>query len=109
VQVRRDRGLDPPDWYMERPELERGHEFFLEAFWQLSTCRQVGLGVGPIPWTACYQYGLAHNLDCDMLVVFPRIMMRMDEAYLDWSAREMERKSKAKVPPGNKTVEKGRK
>ena len=53
------------------------------------------MGLGPIPWMACYQYGLAHRLDDDMLTVFPRIIMRMDEAYLDWTAREMERKSGA--------------
>lgn len=100
--------MDPPDWYLERPELERGLDFVFEAFWHLSTCRAIGMGPGPIPWTACYQYGLAHELDRDMLMVFPRIIMRMDQAYLDWAAREMERKSKAKSTPGNKTVEKGR-
>lgn len=67
--------------------------------------------LGPIPWTAAYQYGLAHGLDRDMLIVFPRIIARMDEAFLDWTAREMERKSKAKTPPaqsGPRTVERKR-
>lgn len=108
MQVRRDRKLDPPEWYLDRPELERGLNFVFEAFWDLNTCRDVGMGVGPIPWTASYQYGLAHGLDRDMLLVFPRIIMRMDQAYLDWTAQEMERKSKAKpTKPGTKTVEKG--
>jgi len=87
---------------MERPELEPGLEFFIDAFWQLNSCRAIGMAAGPIPWTAAYQYGLAHGLDRDMLIVFPRVISEMDAKFLDWSAREMERKSKAKSPPATK-------
>ncbi len=38
-------------------------EFFLVACTHLLTCRQVGMAMGPVPWTAVYQYCVAVGYD----------------------------------------------
>ena len=36
---------------------------FIRAWHDLGTCRQVGMGVGPIPWTAVMQWAQIEGLD----------------------------------------------
>lgn len=35
-----------------------GLELYLNAFWDLNSCRQIGMDVGPIPWTAIQKYAI---------------------------------------------------
>lgn len=44
-------GLDLPD-ELEPPEILEGLSGWLEDFWRLSTERQIGMGIGPIPASA---------------------------------------------------------
>jgi hypothetical protein len=57
-----------------------------EAFRDLSTDREIGMGRGPIPWSAIHLYGERYGLvkdDFDRLV---RIIRAMDGAYLSYFA-----------------------
>lgn len=45
-----------PDKIREAPELRIGLELFLTAFFDLSSSRQVGMGIGGIPWAAVQDY-----------------------------------------------------
>lgn len=56
----------------------------MEAFNDLSTCRDFGNGIGPIPWDKIVSYGLHVGLDEYMLPVFKVIMRKLDDAYRDW-------------------------
>ncbi len=76
------RGL--PDWYNKQPELVRGDEFYIRAFWELSTCRQFGQSFGPIPWHRILQYGLHKRLDRGMIDVLEVVVRELDEEYLRW-------------------------
>lgn len=79
-------GLPLPEKIANAPELLPGLEPYFEAFSRLSTCRQIGMGVGPIPWTAIVQYAALQELDqwhADMLIW---CIEAMDAAYLNWSA-----------------------
>ncbi len=54
--------------------------WIMEAFRDLATCRPVGFGVAPIPWTAIHEYALAHGVsDEDRFV---RLIRAMDDAIL---------------------------
>lgn len=77
-------------WYFEeRPEPDITDEFFLGAFWQLGTCRSIGMGPGPIPWTAIKDYALHHRLEPDVTQAFIQIITALDGRYLKWVADEM--------------------
>lgn len=63
-------------------------EFYVEAFKELTTCRPVSLGQGPIPFTAIADYHTIYNVALD-LEDFLYVIRRMDLAYL-----KLESKSK---------------
>lgn len=88
-----------PDWYLEEPYLLPGESFYMEAFWELSTCRSFGNGVGPIPWTAIVQYGYTSELESDTLEIFVAVIRAMDAEYVKWQSAEAERQRKAAEPP----------
>lgn len=45
-----------PERILNKPQLHKGLTLFLEAFYELSSDRQTGLGVGYIPFTAIKSY-----------------------------------------------------
>ena len=56
--------------------------FYLRAFSELSTCRQVGFDAGPIPWRDVVAYADRAGLDDDNERSFVAILRELDEAYL---------------------------
>jgi len=87
-----------PDWYNDRPPFEIGDLFYLEAFMRLQTCRQIGMSLGPIPWTAVHAYGVAAGLDALMLLVFEKVIAEMDSAFLEWCENERPKAEPATLP-----------
>ena len=81
------KGRAAPSWYYERPESEAGDDFYIAAFWELSTERAFGMSLGPIPWSVIVEYGMVHGLDDDVLAVFVQVIRQMDGAYLEHHAR----------------------
>jgi hypothetical protein len=71
-----------PDWWHKKPPEVRGDEFYLRAFWELSSCRQFGFSVGPIPWHIIVEYGDRKGLDRGMMEVFEYVIRELDEVYL---------------------------
>lgn len=62
------------------------------AFWELSSCRQLGQGlVGPIPWTAIRLYmdtvGLTDVGECDY---FTYLVVAMDAKYREVMTKRIE-------------------
>lgn len=56
-------------------------EFYFDAFQDLSTCRSIGMGPGPIPFTAIVQYSTLYEIeDRDDFIYLIRIM---DNAFLE--------------------------
>lgn len=68
-----------------------GDEFYMKAFWDLSTERQLGMGVGPIPWSRIFQYGNFYQLDEDLLDPFIQIIREMDNGYLEFQQDKKEK------------------
>lgn len=91
AQAIRD-GFPLPDRIKNAPELLPGLEMYLTAFNRLSTCRQIGMACGPIPYTAIGVYADQQGFDeehTDMLYFF---MESLDLAFLNWSAKKNETK-----------------
>lgn len=68
-----------PDAIQNAPDLYLGNEVWYAAFLDLNSCRDLGFGVGPIPWTAIADYASAWELDIDDLEFF---IHEMDRVYL---------------------------
>lgn len=72
----------------------RGGDFYLHAFWELSTCRNFGYAIGPIPWHRIVQYGSRKGLDDAMMGIFEHVIRELDEAYLEWQRTEQKQRTK---------------
>lgn len=62
-----------------------GFEFYIEAYNELSTCRNSGLGLTPIPFTAIVEYAKIYNIDDDD---FHYIIRRMDNCLIDIDSKK---------------------
>lgn len=70
----------------------RGDVFYLRAFWELSSERQFGHAIGPIPWSKIIFYGERRNLDDAMMDVFEHVLRELDETYLKWQRDQQARR-----------------
>lgn len=69
---------------------------YYEAFTELSTCRQVGMGTGPIPWTAIDRYGTRHGFAGEGFEYLVRMVRALDDAFLAYSRkRDKEERERA--------------
>jgi len=67
----------------------------MRAFWELSTERQFGQIIGPIPNSKVVQYGYRHGLNPGMIAVLETVIRELDEKWLGWQ-REEQRQRNAK-------------
>jgi len=72
-----------PQWFLDEPHLYPGDVFYLKAFFDLSTCRQSGMGLGPIPWHIIVQYAKFYQLEEDVTEAFIDVIREMDTAFLE--------------------------
>jgi hypothetical protein len=76
----------------------RGDEFYMRAFWELSSTRSFGMAVGPIPWHRIVQYGDRAGLDGEMMRIFEYVMRGLDEDYLT-SMRDRQKRQTEQTRP----------
>jgi len=98
VQVMEERGRSVPAWFNEEPALLPGDEFYMDSFWELSTCREVGMGMGPIPWDKIIMYSSYFQLEPDIRNVFVLTIRAMDTVYLKWHDDKREADKSNKKP-----------
>lgn len=84
AQMERD-GVKPVGRIAEKPKLPTGLQLYYEAFFDLDTERNHGMGLASIPWSAIVHYGQYYELDIDELLYFVRVV---DNAHLARLARE---------------------
>ena len=92
------KGAPLPSWYTEEPELHQADLFYLSAFWELSSCRNFGWVIGPIPWTALNDYADFSGLDSGMRKVFVAVIRELDEIYLSWQRDNVKKTAEAEKP-----------
>lgn len=76
------------------PELRMGLELFYGAFWDLSTCRPIGMSEGPISWLSIDAYATARGLDAEQRDDLQFFVRTMDRAYLEHIGKRREKESK---------------
>ena len=73
-----------------------GYEWLYEAFVRLTTCRQIGMSQGPIPWTAIDQYATAEGLGEDDRFMLVAVVTHMDGVFLEHVHQQQKAQSKAR-------------
>lgn len=93
-----------PQAIANAPELELGLDLFYLAFMDLTTCRSMGFGEGPIPWSAvrdyCDELGLEGEQRDDMFIH----IRLMDTAYLNHRASKVKKEAPKKDGAPAKTT-----
>ena len=77
---------------------------YLEAFYELGTCRVSGLAEGPIPFTAMVEYFKIYRIG--NFEEFKYLIRRMDNTYLEIQSKKAEKNSKAGAKSGTKHTSK---
>lgn len=65
-----------------------GLEFYFTAFLELTSCRTIGFGVGPIPWLAIIKYCEIHEVEGDQRDDLIYHVQVLDGVYLDWENKK---------------------
>lgn len=69
--------------------LHLGLELYYECFWDLTSDRQMGYGIGPIPTSMIINYGRALGLDETQMDSLLYYIRALDNVYLDFRAKEI--------------------
>jgi len=83
IEQARKMGMPLPDSIIDKPSLVNGLEFYWKAFSDLSSDRDIGMGEGPIPWSAIHQWGTRNKIWGDDFERLTMIIRGMDEVYLN--------------------------
>jgi len=78
-----------PDWYLDKPQLVVGEDFFLRAFWALATEKVMG---SPIPHSKIVEYGERCGLDPAISEVLTIVIWKLDRTYSRYQESERKRK-----------------
>jgi hypothetical protein len=80
----------------DEPQPFLGDDFYMKAFWDLSTERQLGMTAGPIPWTRIQAYACACELSSSMMKVFEAVIRAMDSTYMEEAEKARKKSAKNK-------------
>ena len=73
-----------PERILNSPELYFGMDLYYDAFWDVATCRPIGLGAGYIPYSEIWDYAAKHGYDDEQRDILLYCVRQMDNAYLDF-------------------------
>lgn len=79
-----EQGKEPPEEYYNQPDIPPHLGFIWLAFFDLSTERQIGMGVGPIPRSKIREYARELGIDdnSESFDRFTRIIHALDDEYV---------------------------
>ena len=97
IKERKAKRMALPGWYVEgEPQLTYGAQLYVDAFWELSTERNFGYVIGPIPWSKIRLFASDVGLDPIMRRVFTHVIREMDEEYQSYQKREQGTRNRAR-------------
>jgi hypothetical protein len=87
IETCKKRGQPLPEALQNAPVLYSGLDEYYSAFWRLHTDRQIGMGIGQIPWTSMVNYADREEMDAEEFLRFETLIRAMDDAYLEHAAK----------------------
>ena len=79
-----------------RPSLT-GWGWLWDAFWELNTCRSIGMAAGPIPWTAVQRYAEVEELHREEAYLLHQVIRYLDDKLLAHQREQVKAASSAKT------------
>ena len=89
-----------PSWFNDQPVHNRGDDWYLERFWELSSERQIGMELGPIPFSKIKETASEWQLSTRTAEGFTMIIRAMDREYLKWIEKEKAKSANVTPPKG---------
>ena len=89
IKAAKESGRPLPKSLRDVQPVQAHQKLYLLAFQDCTTCRQVGMGLGPIPWTAVREWCTAARLSEIESDEVWFVVTRIDEAFLKHSAEQM--------------------
>jgi hypothetical protein len=105
VQAALEKKKELPDWYGPPPPIHPEEFWYVQAFYDLSTCRNTGMSLGAIPWRDIVAYAQFHEIDDHLFPIFKAVITAMDATFLKFHDKAS--KDRAKEParkPVDKTI-----
>lgn len=87
VLAKAARSAPLPEWFLREPIPRESTRSYLTAFWELSTERQVGQVLGPIPESRVREHGIRVGLQGGSMELFRSVIRALDGAYLEHATR----------------------
>jgi len=79
-------GMDVPA--LDKRPVMIGLSWLWEAFMDLTTCRAIGMSIGPIPWTAIQTYAESERLTPEETWTLHQVTRHLDHVYLEHMHRK---------------------
>ena len=76
-----------PDRIQNAPEILPGLQLFFIGFLDLSSSRQIGMGLGAVPWKTIFDYCEAFGLDEEQTEAMHHHIRVMDTAYINFKKK----------------------
>lgn len=102
------RRMPIPKKIANAPELRLGLELYLTAYFDLDSCRSLGMEAGQIPWTAVEDYSDRLELTDAQRDDLHFFVKRMDEAIAGQLKKKRASQEKMKPPNGNAPTVRGK-
>lgn len=80
-----------PKAIQNAPELMIGLELYYQGFLDLTSCRQIGMGLGPISLLDIREYCILQGIEGEQQDDFVWIIQRLDQKYLEWSNKRADK------------------
>ena len=72
-----------PDKIRNKPEITTGLDLYWKAFQDLSSDRDIGMGVGPIPWSSLNAWAARNSIRGDDFERFVMVLRGLDNIYME--------------------------
>lgn len=82
-------GSPLPQRIQNAPQLAFGMQMYFTAFLDLTSCRQLGMTLGPIPWTAVNDYAIDLGLDEESTEDLHHFVRAMDNVYVSHHSKKV--------------------
>jgi hypothetical protein len=81
-----------PDKIANKPTIKIGLDLYWKAFQDLSSDRDIGMGVGPIPWSSIHEWGRRNHIYGDDFERLVQVIRGLDAVFMEKQGKKVKGK-----------------